>query len=111
MNIPARKLSIKSPQAPDTHGASGAHALDEAATACLRDCLVRHQAGIPVLAEVAERLQGADTLDALLGLYDQCYPLLEQAMWSGAADFHALLASYQSLFREQEALIPRSEPG
>ncbi|WP_324781192.1 hypothetical protein [Thiobacillus sedimenti] len=26
-------------------------------------------------------------------------------MWSGAADFHALLASYQALFREQEALI------
>jgi hypothetical protein len=106
MNIPARKLSIKSPQAPDTHGgASGAHALDEAATACLRDCLARHQAGVPVLAEVAERLQAADTLDALLALYDRCYPQLEQAMWSGAADFHALLASYQSLFREQEALI------
>src|SRR5574340_701156 len=26
-------------------------------------------------------------------------------MWSGAADFHPLLASYQALFREQEALI------
>jgi hypothetical protein len=30
---------------------------------------------------------------------------LEQAMWSGTADFHALLADYQALFREQEALI------
>lgn len=30
---------------------------------------------------------------------------LEQAMWSEGADFHALLADYQALFREQEALI------
>lgn len=32
---------------------------------------------------------------------------LEQAMWSEGADFHALLADYQALFREQEALIAR----
>jgi len=44
-------------------------------------------------------------MDALIDLYEQCYPLLEQAMWSGGADFHPLLACYQSLFREQEALI------
>jgi hypothetical protein len=49
--------------------------------------------------------EGAKSLDALIALYEQAYPLLEQAMWSGAADFHTLLASYQALFREQEALI------
>jgi hypothetical protein len=38
-------------------------------------------------------------------VYDQTYPLLEQAMWSAAADFHTLLADYQALHREQEALI------
>jgi hypothetical protein len=30
---------------------------------------------------------------------------LEQAMWSEGADFHALLADYQALFREEEDLI------
>ena len=30
---------------------------------------------------------------------------LEQAMWSDGADFHALLAEYQAMFREQEDLI------
>ena len=64
------------------------------------------------MADLGERLQNlsashdaANALDALIDLYEQCYPLLEKAMWSGAADFHPLLASYQSLFREQEALI------
>lgn len=33
---------------------------------------------------------------------------LEQAMWSEGADFHTLLADYQALFREQEALIQQS---
>jgi hypothetical protein len=49
--------------------------------------------------------EGATALDALIELYEACYPLLERAMWSEGADFHALLASYQALFREQEALI------
>ncbi len=49
--------------------------------------------------------EGAPSLDALVELYEDCYPLLEQAMWSGTADFHPLLTCYQSLFREQEALI------
>jgi len=44
-------------------------------------------------------------VDALIDLYEQCYPVLEQAMWSGASDFAPLLHCYQSLFREQEALI------
>ena len=43
--------------------------------------------------------------EKLIALYEQCYPLLEQAMWTSKADFHVLLADYQALFREQEALI------
>lgn len=81
------------------------------ATSALQDCIARHQAVVPGLAEQDAPLQrlsasrDANALDALIDLYEQCYPLLEKAMWSGAADFHSLLASYQSLFREQEALI------
>lgn len=70
-------------------------------TTQLENCIARHQAAIPALAGIGRQLQGADPL----ALYEPCYPLLEQAMWSGAADFHALLADYQALFREQEALI------
>jgi hypothetical protein len=77
-------------------------------TTRLADCIARYQASVPGLGDLAKPLQGLgqsrDT-NALIALYEQCYPLLEQAMWSGAADFHALLADYQSLFREQEALI------
>jgi hypothetical protein len=72
----------------------------------LQDCIARYRSA---LADIGKQLQGlaegAKLLDALIALYEQCYPVLEQAMWSGEADFHALLASYQALFREQEALI------
>ncbi|MDD5241520.1 MAG: hypothetical protein PHG47_07350 [Sulfuricella sp.] len=51
--------------------------------------------------------EGAEALDALIDLYEQCYPLLEKAMWSAEPDFSPLLACYQALFREQEALIQR----
>ena len=97
MTLPASKLPSTLPHNPDAECAPGAHVL--------RDCIARYQARIPGLADVAAQLQGAATLDALIALYELCYPLLEQAMWSGAADFHPLLAAYQALFREQEALI------
>ncbi len=74
----------------------------------LADCIARHQDGIPGLAELGRKLQGlgqAGDATALIELYEQCHPLLEQAMWSDAADFHALLDDYQALFREQEALL------
>ena len=78
------------------------------ATSAMQACIARYQSVLPGLADVGRQLQGlsesAKSLDALIDLYEQCHPLLEQAMWSGAADFHPLLASYQSLFREQEAL-------
>ncbi|MGK2951924.1 MAG: hypothetical protein ACSLEZ_06015 [Thiobacillus sp.] len=105
MTIPASKPPSKIPHNPDAERAPGAHVLKESATPILLDCIARYQARIPALADVAAQLQGAATLDALIELYEPCYPLLEQAMWSGAADFHPLLAAYQSLFREQETLI------
>ena len=101
----------------------------------LTECIARHQAAIPGLAEIGRQLNSLrfvipaeagihkvpisqlvdsgsplrsarnDERNTLIALYDQAYPLLEQALWSGAADFHALLADYQALFREQEALI------
>jgi hypothetical protein len=79
--------------------------MSSVATTQLADCIARHAASIPGLSDIAKQLQGgADPV----ALYEQCYPLLEQAMWSGTADFHALLADYQALFREQEALIKLS---
>jgi hypothetical protein len=88
----------------------------------LQACIARYRSVILGLGEVGRRLEGiivgasapqpspseakgAQALEALIELYEQCYPLLEKAMWSGEADFHPLLASYQALFREQEALI------
>lgn len=64
----------------------------------LAECLARYPSAIPGLAE-------PNTLDGLIDLYEQCYPVLEKAMWSAESDFATLLASYQALFREQEALI------
>lgn len=65
-------------------------------------CIERYQNRIPALAEIGRQLQnGAEPF----ALYEQCYPLLEQAMWHGTEDFRTLLADYQALFREQEALI------
>ena len=81
------------------------------ATPALQDCLARYAALIPELAGLDARLQrlfaarDANVLDALIDLYDACTPPLEKRMWSGATDFHPLLARYQALFREQEALI------
>jgi hypothetical protein len=74
----------------------------------LADCIARYAASIPGLADLARPLLDlAQSPDAniLIALYEQCYPLLEHAMWSGTADFQVLLADYQALFREQEALI------
>lgn len=77
----------------------------------LLDCITRHRSIIPELAGVAEQLEalhapaGAGDLDTLIELYEQVYPLLEKALWSRAADFDMLLDCYQSLFREQDALI------
>ncbi|MFA7243229.1 MAG: hypothetical protein WC091_24235 [Sulfuricellaceae bacterium] len=80
-------------------------------TTHLAECLSRYQSVIPGLAGIGQQLQTlsrsteSGALDALIDLFDQCHPLLEKAMWSAGSDFAALLACYQALFREQEALI------
>ncbi len=74
-------------------------------TTQLAGCIARHQSTIPGLADAGRQLSQSTDANALISLYQHCYPLLEQAMWSPGADFHPLLASYQALFREQEALI------
>lgn len=81
----------------------------------LRDCIRRYRSGIPGLADVAGQLHSLALpdeapvdpaeLDTLIRLYEQCYPMLEQCMWSSGTDFDALLECYQQLFREQENLI------
>ena len=79
--------------------------------ACLHTSITRHASVVPALADLGARLRSLapssdlDSLDARIALYEDAYPLLEQAIWSGAGDFHALLADYRALFREQEALI------
>jgi hypothetical protein len=70
----------------------------------LQECLANYAAIIPGLADIPVPQHGEPPA-TLIARYEQCYPLLEQAMWSGAAEFGALLACYQSLFREQETLI------
>ncbi len=77
----------------------------------LRNCIELYESAIPGLERFAQQLStlssqpDADTLDAFIDLYEQLYPLLEQTLWSGDADFHKLLECYQALFREQDALI------
>ena len=71
----------------------------------LAECIARYQACIPRLGHLGRRLQTISDQDALIGLYEECYPLLEQTMWSSESDFHPLLDCYQALFREQETLI------
>lgn len=56
-----------------------------------------------------ENLQQIESLQQenyLVELYEQIYPLVEKVLWS-SDNFDALLEIYQSLFREQEALINR----
>lgn len=73
-------------------------------TTHLQACLARYRDSIPGLAAISAPSQ-ADSLTTLIERYAQCYPLLEKALWSGEADFESLLNDYQSLFREQDALI------
>lgn len=107
MNPLANDIPIPFPENPDAGRTPAPLPLKIPATPCLLDCIARHQAGLadPGMQQDLPFSPDAATLDALIERYEQCYPLLEQAMWSGNGDFYALLASYQSLFREQESLI------
>jgi hypothetical protein len=73
-------------------------------TARLRSCLARYRDTVPGLTDIAAP-SATDSLASLIERYEQCYPLLEKALWSNAPDFDSLLDCYQSLFREQDALV------
>lgn len=73
-------------------------------TANLRNCLAHYRDSIPGLADIPEPSE-TDAPDSLIERYEQCYPLLEQALWAGKPDFASLLDCYHSLFREQDTLI------
>ena len=78
--------------------------------AVLRKCFRQYQDKHPALAPYSDAFQRAlehDDLPALIIIYHAVYPLLEQEIWNGQA-FHSTLDLYQSLFREQEALIQRA---
>jgi hypothetical protein len=70
----------------------------------LQDCITRYGGAIPGLDKLAAPSE-TDALQSLIDRHEQCYPLLEKALWSDTADFEPLLDCYQSLFREQEALV------
>lgn len=78
--------------------------MPDIATSRLQDCIRRYKTEIPGLAGIAAPSR-ADSPVSLLERYEQCYPLLEKAMWSGGPGFESLLECYQSLFREQDALV------
>ena len=76
-----------------------------ASTACarLQDCVHRYSGRIPGLAALEP--EHSVSIEDRIALYDRTYPLIEQALWSDKGDFSGLLDCYQSLFREQDALI------
>ena len=79
-------------------------------TAALRHCIRRYQVTLPALRPHADAVQRAlehSDLPAIIAIYHAIYPLLEQELWNGYA-FRTTLELYQSLFREQEALIQQA---
>jgi len=73
-------------------------------TASLQACIARYGDSIPELAGLADT-SVADSPASRIERYEQCFPLLETALWSGTLDFEPLLDCYQSIFREQDALV------
>ena len=73
-------------------------------TTHLQECLARYRDTLPGLAALTLPAD-TDSLASRIECYEQCYPVLEKALWSGAPDFEPLLECYQALFREQGALI------
>lgn len=75
-------------------------------TSCLRNAIDRYAQIIPELLRFEDSLK-RESISDLINLYEQCFPLIEKAMWDDVEDFDEMLACYQSLYREQEALILR----
>ncbi len=76
-------------------------------TATLRHFIQQYRDTLPALASEKDRILHTieqDDLPALIAAYHDLYPLIEQELWSGN-HFDSTLKCYQSLFREQEALI------
>jgi hypothetical protein len=81
--------------------------MSRSTTPVLRTLLDEHPS---ILGEATDL--SALPADALIGLYDRVYPMVEQRMWqSDDAAFERWLAAYQVLFREQQALIDLSGQG
>jgi hypothetical protein len=78
--------------------------MTEIKTASLQACIARYGDPIPELAGLAAT-SVTDSPASLIERYEKCLPLLETALWSGTLDFEPLLDCYQSLFREQDALV------
>ena len=79
-------------------------------TAALRNCIQQYQDTLPLPGTYSDAVLRAikhNDLPALIAVYHTIYPLLEQELWSGNA-FDRTLEVYQSLFREQEALIQQA---
>jgi hypothetical protein len=72
--------------------------------------LAADQASVDAIRHQYQQLKARsdhDSLQQLIELYDQAYPVLERQLWQ-SDDFDSLLDLYQSLFREQEALLQLS---
>ena len=79
-------------------------------TPVLSNCIRQYQDILPELGAYTDDVELAlehNDLPTLIAVYHDVYPLLEQEIWNGQA-FHSTLELYQSLFREQEALIQRA---
>ncbi len=78
-------------------------------TSLLQTTLKKFQKQIPEFSDYQIQLEKQfDDINALINLYDQIYPLLEKILWHSdniTTDFDSQLITYQSLFREQQALL------
>ncbi len=73
--------------------------------------LAADQASVEAIRHQYRQLKSINDLEPLqqlIALYDQVYPELERQLWQ-SYDFDRLLDLYQSLFREQEALLQLSD--
>ncbi len=78
-------------------------------TSLLQTTLKKFQKQIPEFSDYQIQLEKQfDDINVLIDLYDQTYPLLEKVLWHSdnfTTDFDSQLKTYQSLFREQQALL------
>ncbi len=73
----------------------------------LDEFLIRFQTRIPSLAGYKLKRENTNGLTEFIELYNEIFPLLEKVLWQGES-FDSDVDFYQSLFREQEALISQN---